>query len=152
MRIYPETLKKWKDSFSLYQKTAKKNKNSENVSRAASDVILNYVSSTEINLDLKFVMDGKIANEMLVLFTSRKDLTCDTKLKYLKYYQSFITFLCRNALSPEITGDEEYETILYREAKIKEIECIIDDYRAGLVSQNKTEKPFKMQRKKQTFR
>ena len=99
-------------------------------------------------MDIKLLLNGKMLSEMLELFTNRDDLVCDTKSKYLKYYNAFVHFICRNPLSPEVSGEEDYETLIYRDAKLKEIDSIIDDYKSGLITQNKAEKPFKLQKKK----
>ena len=149
LRQYPSTLKKWKDCFSEYQNKTKKNKNCEKIARAAADIILNHFDTRETTLDLNSLLDGKITNDRLVLFTARDDLVSDTKCKYLTYYKVFVNFICRNPSSPEITGREDCETILYRTAKLNEIDSIIEDYRLGLISQNKKEKPLKIQKKKQ---
>ena len=85
MREYPKVLSSWK-RFSAYQANTKKNRNAEKTARAAVDIVLNYINICENkDVDLKLILDGKILNEMLVLFQERKDLSCETKLKYLNY-------------------------------------------------------------------
>ena len=148
LRNYPTVVKKWKDYFSKYQKNTRQNSNAEKISRAAIDILLNYLDTSKCtNIDVDVLLDGKILNEMLLLFNDRSDLGVETKLKYLTYYKSFLDFTCRSPLSSECVNAQSYENVLYRSAKMTELEKIIDDFKKGLISSNKQGKAKKLQKK-----
>ena len=150
LRSYPEKLKLWKDSFASYARNTSNSLNSEKIARAAGDVILKYIQyDQEHELNKEFLLNGKVLSEMLLLLKNRTDLVTDTKIKYISYYKSFITFLCKNPTSPEFKDDDNCEAILYDSNKFSQMETIINDYRAGLVLTKKKECGKKIQAKRQ---
>ena len=149
LRQYPETLKTWKESYSSYTRNTTNSKNAEKIARAACDLILNYVQHHEdIQLNSEFLLDGKILNEMLILQKNREDLVTDTKLKYLAYYKSFLTFIINNPTSPENIG-RECSDIMINNARLAQMNTVLSDHRSGLLNLNKTEKAEKVQKKKE---
>ena len=151
LREYPPALKIWKYSFSSYSKATTNSTNAEKMARAAADIILNYYRINDnIQLNAEFLLDGNILNEMLILQKNRKDLVTDTKLKYLTYYKSFLTFIMKNPTSPENLNKNCNDLVL-RNARLAQIDTVISDHKSGLLHLNKTEKAEKAQNKSVKF-
>ena len=152
LRNYPQKLKVWKDSFASYIEHSNNSSNAEKVACAAVDINLNYASvTTDIELDLKFLLNGQALNEMLILLKSRLDLATSTKIKYLSYYKTFLNYICKNPTSPEAKHYEDCNSLLFNTTKVTQLESVISDYKDGFILSNKRENAVKMQKKRRKF-
>ena len=115
------------------------------MARAANDIILNYLNTSDGEVDVETFMGGKIFNEMLLLFKNIKDLVTDAR-QILGLLQIFLNPYMQERKQSESVEGNPCESLHYRNAKLEQLTTILNYYKNEVLLLHK-EKAQKIQAK-----